>query len=126
MAQRLTASIFASPNPTFLDADYAVEEVIGPCLDGLGERAAVVLLQFPPQRVDSVDGFTDKLHRFLEALPNDVLYALELRNPELLSDRYLEAIRDVSACHCFNVHPTMPSLEADSAPCTSAAKPRPT
>lgn len=102
---------FASPNPAFLDADYAMEEVIGPCLEGLGSRAAVLLLQFPPQRVDSVDGFSKKLHRFLEALPREVVYALELRNPELLSESYIEAITDVGACHCFNVHPTMPSLE---------------
>ncbi len=104
----------ASPNPVFLDVDYAMEEVIGPCMEGLGERASVLLLQFPPQRVDSVDSFSKKLHRFLEALPKELLYALELRNPELLSESYVEAIRDVGACHCFNVHPTMPSLEAQA------------
>lgn len=100
----------AVANPTFLNVDYAMKEVIGPLLEGLGHRAAVLLLQFPPQRVNSVDGFSEKLHRFLEALPTELLYALELRNPELLSKSYREAIRDVGACHCFNVHPTMPSL----------------
>lgn len=106
-----TKDDFASPNPTFLDADYAIDEVIGPCLEGLGERAAVIVLQFPPQRVDSVESFANKLHRFLQPLPKDVLYAIELRNPELLSDSYLAALRDTGASHCFNVHPSMPALE---------------
>jgi uncharacterized protein YecE (DUF72 family) len=105
-----TKDDLAAPNPTFLDVGYAMEEVIGPCLEGLGDRAAILLLQFPPQRVDSVTGFAEKLHRFLKALPRELIYALELRNPELLSESYTEAIRDVGACHCFNVHPTMPSL----------------
>ena len=43
----------ASLNPAFLDVNYAMEEVIGPCLEGLGKRASVLLLQFPPQQVDS-------------------------------------------------------------------------
>ena len=71
----------------------------------------MLLLQFPPQPVDSVDGFSEKLHRFLGKLPRDLLYAIELRNPELLSESYIQAIGEVRACHCFNVHPTMPSLE---------------
>ena len=106
-----TKDDIASLNPAFLDADYAMEEIIGPCLEGLGKRASVLLLQFPPQRVDSVDGFSEKLHRFLGKLPRDLLYAIELRNPELLSESYIQAIGEVGACHCFNVHPTMPSLE---------------
>ncbi len=52
------------------------------------------------------------LHRFLEALPRDVLYAVELRNPELLTSDYLEALASAGACHCFNVHPTMPDVSS--------------
>jgi uncharacterized protein YecE (DUF72 family) len=101
----------ASLNPQFLDVDYAMEEVIGPCLEGLKQHAAVLLLQFPPQRVDSIDGFSEKLHHFVGKLPKDLLYAIELRNEELLSDSYIQAIKEVGACHCFNVHPTMPPIE---------------
>ncbi len=101
----------ASPNPSFLEPGYAVDEVVGPCLDGLGNRAAVMLLQFPPQRFDDVARFNEKLHRFLSALPRGVLYAVELRNPELFTAGYRELLHDVGASHCFNVHPSMPSLE---------------
>jgi len=101
----------ASPNPLFLEPGYAIDEVIGPCLEGLGRRAAVMLLQFPPQFVDDVAAFNDKLHRFLSELPKRVLYAVELRNPELFNDGYRELLQDVGASHCFNVHPNMPALE---------------
>ncbi len=102
---------FASPNPLFLEPGYAVDEVIGPCLEGLGQKAAVMLLQFPPQIVDNVAAFNDKLHRFLSNLPKGVLYAVELRNPELFNEGYRELLRDVGASHCFNSHPKMLSLE---------------
>ncbi len=102
---------FASPNPLFLEPGYAVDEVIGPCLEGLGRKAAVMLLQFPPQMVDNVAAFNDKLHRFLSDLPKGVLYAVELRNPELFNEGYRELLQDVGASHCFNSHPKMLSLE---------------
>jgi len=70
-----------------------------------------MLLQFPPQFVDDVAAFNDKLHRFLSELPKRVLYAVELRNPELFNDGYRELLQDVGASHCFNVHPNMPALE---------------
>ena len=105
---------FASPNPLFLEpgSTCAVDEVsIGPCLQGLGRKAAVMLLQFPPQMVDNVAAFNDKLHRFLSDLPKGVLYAVELRNHELFNEGYRELLQDVGASHCFNSHPKMLSLE---------------
>jgi uncharacterized protein YecE (DUF72 family) len=101
-------------NETFLDANYAVQEVIRPILEGLGAKAAVLVFQFPPQSTASFGGpagFAESLRRFLEELPRGLLYAVELRNPELLVDPYLRALEETGACHCFNVHPTMPPLE---------------
>jgi len=34
-----------------------------------------------------------------------------LRNHHLLSAAYREALADVGACHCYNVHPSMPALQ---------------
>jgi uncharacterized protein YecE (DUF72 family) len=101
-------------NETFLDARYATQEVVRPILEGLGAKAAVVLFQFPPQSTASLGGakgFAERLRGFLDKLPQGVLYAVELRNPELLSEAYLRALEETGACHCFNVHPTMPLLE---------------
>jgi uncharacterized protein YecE (DUF72 family) len=101
-------------NETFLEANYAIQEVIRPILEGLGGKAAVLVFQFPPQSTAAVGGpvgFAESLHRFLDALSQGLLYAVELRNSELLVEPYLRALEETGACHCYNVHPTMPPLE---------------
>jgi uncharacterized protein YecE (DUF72 family) len=102
-------------NGFFLHRDYAVNEVIGPCVEGLKDKAAVLIFQFPPQSTTALGGtagFADNLHQFLDSLPPGLQYAVELRNSEMLTDRYLKALTDSGACHCFNVHPTMPPIES--------------
>src|SRR5262249_16381665 len=54
--------------------------------------------------------FAACLHAFLEALPPGPVYAVELRNHQLLSLAYREVLMDLGVCHCFNVHPSMPAL----------------
>lgn len=101
-------------NQTFLDVNYAVQEVIRPILEGLGGKAAVLVFQFPPQSTAAVGGpvgFAEGLRRFLDTLPQGLLYAVELRNSELLVEPYLRTLEETGACHCYNVHPTMPPLE---------------
>ncbi len=101
-------------NECYLQPEYVIEQVIGPCKKGLGKKAAVMVFQFPPQTTEALGGrigFVDRLHRFLGALPRDLLYAVELRNPDLLDERYVQALTDSGACHCFNVHPNMPPIE---------------
>jgi uncharacterized protein YecE (DUF72 family) len=104
-------------NEIYLDPSYALREVIGPVLEGLGRKAAVLLLQFPPQRIESLGGparFADELHRFLRDLPREILCAVELRNAGLLTNAYADALADAGACHCYNAHPTMPALTEQS------------
>ena len=38
-------------NPLLLDAAYATAEVVGPAVDGLGDKLGAILFQFPPQDV---------------------------------------------------------------------------
>lgn len=112
------------PGEHYLDRTYALEEVIGPTIEGLGAKAAVLLLQFPPQSVRNLGGpsrFAEDLHAFLRDLPRGILYAVELRNPELLTPRYLAALEESSACHCYNVHPSMPDV-AEQANLTAGAR----
>jgi uncharacterized protein YecE (DUF72 family) len=102
------------PNALFLDASYAAEQVIGPCLEGLGRRLGPILFQFPPQDVRTIGGpeqFVARLRAFLQALPRGPLYAVELRNRELLTPAYAAALADAGVCHCYNVHPRMPAVE---------------
>jgi uncharacterized protein YecE (DUF72 family) len=112
-------------NALFLDAAYATEQVVGPCVEGLGHKAGPLVFQFPPQDVQAVggpQGFAERLHAFLATLPRGPLYAVELRNAELLVPAYAAALADLGVCHCYNVHPRMPALQIQQ-PLTSASAP---
>ena len=104
----------STENPSFLDPSYARDEVIGPYAEGLKQKAGVLVFQFPPQSLAAMGGrhgFAEKLHAFLDGLPSGPSYATEVRNPELLTPTYFQALSDQNASHCFNVHPTMPILD---------------
>ncbi|HGG56383.1 MAG TPA: DUF72 domain-containing protein [Nannocystis exedens] len=99
------------PSESFLEPGYATLAVVDPFVQTMGERAGPILFQFPPQHIGAFGGprlFAERLHRFLRALPRGPLYAIELRNAELLCPEYRDALTDVGACHCINVYPKMP------------------
>lgn len=98
-------------NPLFLDPAYARDACVAPFVEGLGARAGVLLFQLAPQpaaRLGGADRFAERLHAFLSALPRGPLYAVEVRNPGLLTPRYAEAVRAAGACHCVNAISGMP------------------
>jgi uncharacterized protein YecE (DUF72 family) len=100
-------------NDLFLHPGYACDEVVGPCVEGLGERLGLLLFQFSsldPRRVGGAPAFAERLHRFLADLPAGATYAVELRTAALFGDDYLAALRQSGAVHCHNVHPSMPSI----------------
>ncbi|WP_089936657.1 DUF72 domain-containing protein [Candidatus Entotheonella palauensis] len=100
-------------NAYFLDASYATDHVVGPCVEGLQGKAGPLLFQFSPLSVEAVGGpqrFAEQLYAFLDALPRGPLYAVELRNEDLFSSSYLDALIATGAVHCFNVHPAMPPI----------------
>lgn len=99
------------PSEAFLEPGYATLAVIDPFIEVLGERGGPILFQFAPQDVGALGGprlFAERLHRFLSALPRGPIYAVELRNAELLCPAYRDVLADVGACHCINVYPGMP------------------
>lgn len=96
-------------NPLFLDPDYAVEQVVRPFMAGCRESAGVILFQFPPQPLQPRD-FVSRLERFLRALPEGPLYAVEVRNRELLTADYFRVLTDCAVSHCYLVHPRVPDL----------------
>jgi uncharacterized protein YecE (DUF72 family) len=97
-------------NPLWLDAGYAAEQVVAPSVEGLGDKLGVILFQFAPQDVGDSQGFVDRLHLFLGALPKGPTYAVELRNADLLTARYGEALADAGAVHCHNRWTAMPPI----------------
>lgn len=105
---------FRGANATFLDPVYAIEEVVGPLVEGLGARAGPLVFQFAPiapNLVGGRDAFVDRLHGFLDALPPGPAYAVELRTPAFLTERYVAALESTRTSHCFTIHPAMAPLE---------------
>jgi uncharacterized protein YecE (DUF72 family) len=102
-------------NPCFLDADLARREFVEPCVQGLGAKAGALVFQFPPLPdawiVDPA-AFVDRLQAFLAALPalpDGVAYAVEVRDPILLTPRLMKALRASHTRYCIGVHARMPA-----------------
>jgi uncharacterized protein YecE (DUF72 family) len=93
----------------YLDAAYATDAVVGPTCEGLGDKLGLLLFQFAPQDAGEPRAFADRLQAFLEALPRGVPYAVELRNVELLTRDYAQALNG-NAVHALNVWGNMPSV----------------
>ncbi len=102
-----------APNPHYLDSGYAAERLVVPMLEGLGEKAAILLFQFPPLAPgqERAEDFLPRLGQFLKQLPAGLNHFVELRTPSLLNRDYFQLLRDSQAGHCFNVHPS--SLRLD-------------
>jgi uncharacterized protein YecE (DUF72 family) len=98
-------------NPRFLDAAFATERFVDPCLAGLGDKAGAVVFQFPPLGrtfTARPQAFAERLQAFLSALPRGPLYAVELRDHVLLTPAYRDALAAAGAHHCLGLHPRMP------------------
>ena len=101
------------PNPTWLDADAALEQVVRPYAEGLGDKGGVLLFQLPPQGrgvTSRPEAFRERLARFFDALPPDVTYAVELRDRALFQPEHFELLRDLGVRHGYSVHPNVPSI----------------
>ena len=101
-------------NPLFLDPAYAAAEVVAPYAEGLRAKGGALLFEFAPQDLGPPRRFATRLHAFLAALPRGPLYAVELRNRELLTADYAAALAAAGACHCLNVHPRMPDVRVQA------------
>lgn len=113
-------------NERFLQAAYATDAVVAPFVEGLGAKAGPLVFQFPPQDPQSFGGpgrLVERLHAFLSALPRGPLYAVEVRNEELLTDGLAQALADVGASPVLAAWSHMPATERQ-AERTQAAKAR--
>ena len=104
-------------NPSFLDPEWASDQVIAPAIEGLGARMGVLLFQFAPQPLSELggpQGFAARLAAFLERLPAGLRVAVELRNTSLLHPDYTAALRAGGALHAINAHGAMPRPEVQA------------
>ena len=112
-------------NPDFLDATACAEQFVLPAIEGLGVKAGPLLLQCAPLPREALRGeaaikLVERIGAFLDALPSSgahgrPLYAVELRNPELLTPRFVRMLRQHGARLCVGIHPRMPDAIRQSA-----------
>jgi uncharacterized protein YecE (DUF72 family) len=105
-------------SPYFLNADYAIDEFIAPAAAGLAHTVGPLVFQFPPQgkRVTAnPDPFINQLYRFLSKLPPGLVYAVEVRDAQLLTNRFFKCLDTTSSRFCVASHAKMPTPAAQIA-----------
>ncbi|MDC0708859.1 DUF72 domain-containing protein [Stigmatella sp. ncwal1] len=101
------------PNDRFLNASYAADMVVAPFVEGLGDKAGPLVFQFPPQDTRGFGGparFVERLHAFFAALPRGPLYAVEVRNEELLTEGFAQVLSELGVCPVLSVWRQMPPV----------------
>jgi uncharacterized protein YecE (DUF72 family) len=115
----------AEANPHFLDPRAALEQFAQPAIEGLGARAGPLLFQLPPlpretTRDEAGHALVARIGAMLAALPRSIgdltpIYAVELRNAELLTPRFVKMLREAGARLAIGVHSRMPGAARQSA-----------
>lgn len=104
-------------NPDFLRRERFVEEMVEPFRAAFAGHTGPFLLQLPPAGAahrDQPAAFAARLGRFLAALPRDFRYAVELRDPALLTEEYRAALAAAGAGHVYNYATAMPMPQAQT------------
>lgn len=99
-------------NESFLDAALLKESFLRP-LSPYRDKTSLLIFEFGAfhgKSPDQLNAFLDKLDPFLKALPDDFRYAVEVRNPELLTPDYFQCLRGRGVAHVFNAWSRMPEL----------------
>lgn len=97
-------------SPYFLDAEYTTNEFIAPCTAGLGVKAGPMVFQFPPQGREHTrepDRWINRLYRFLRELPPGFLYAVEIRDSALMTERFFKCLNETKVRFCVSGHAKM-------------------
>ena len=112
-------------NPLFLDPSAAIDHFVRPAIEGLSHRAGPLLFQLSPlpgdmKSADGGIGTIERIGTLLSALPVSIggitpIYAVELRDTELLTPRFVRTLRECGARLCIALHPRMPVAARQSA-----------
>jgi uncharacterized protein YecE (DUF72 family) len=110
-------------NPYFLDPGIAAREFVVPCLEGLAAKTGPLVFQVSPLPRELLQDallLIERLEAFFVALPKEIggrqaLYALELRNSELLTPRLMKMLARADVRFCVGLHDRMPEVERQEA-----------
>ena len=106
-----------TPNPDFMSIDRLIADQLQPFSLAFREHTGPFILEFPPfprhSRLEAPE-FLARLDRFLEQLPRDFQYAVELRDERLLTPEYRAILTRHGIGHTFNYWSAMPGLMAQT------------
>lgn len=100
-------------NPDFLNADLFKDAVLAPYARAFRDHAGAFVFEFQAMRGKDLPepaAWAAELDAFLGRLPGDFRYAVELRNPELLTDSHGTVLARHGVAHVFNSWTGMPTL----------------
>jgi len=99
------------PNPDYLSAPRLITELVEPFARSFSRHIGPFILQFSPpadRKATSAEAFIERLDRFLEQLPRDCQYAVEIRDKWALSGTYRAVLERHGAAHVYNYWSAMP------------------
>jgi len=100
-------------NPDFLNADLFTEAVLTPYARAFRDHAGAFVFEFQAMRGKDAPEparWAEELDGFLRRLSRDFRYAVELRNPELLTDAHGTVLARHGVAHVFNSWSEMPTI----------------
>jgi len=109
-----------APNPAFLTPELAIQQFVQPALQGMGRKLGVLVFQLSPLPWGILNHPADlfaALGRMLAAVHTalaeapEVIVAVEVRDPELLTPGLVEILKAHGATYCLGLHAKMPPIE---------------
>jgi len=100
-------------NPDCLNAALFKDSVLGPYTRVFRDHAGCFVFEFQAMRGKDLPDplqWADQLDDFFKELPRDFRYAVELRNPELLTPIHGEVLKRHGVAHVFNSWTEMPAI----------------
>lgn len=102
-----------TPNPDFMSVPRLIEEQLLPFSIAFSQHTGPFILEFPPfprhARLEPAE-FLARLDQFIEKLPRDFEYAVELRDQRLLTPEYFAILKRHGIGHTYNYWSAMPTL----------------
>ena len=96
-------------NTAYLDADLFRTAFTDP-LRPYASRVEALIFEFGAVARPHLDQFLIELEPFLQRLPSEFRYAVEIRNPEFLTPEYLSLLARYRVSHVLNSWTRMPEL----------------
>ncbi len=109
---RRYGALAGQSNPDFLNVARFVETIATPLRQSFLSHSAALVIEVSriPGPINA-DAFVEQLHQFLRHAPQEFHYAIELRDPRLLTTAYRQLLQHSGATHVYNFWSQMPSLK---------------